>query len=361
MNTRMLSGAMGTFLILGALVLAGCNIFDWTHGDDDASDYIAEGREFMNDAKYEEAAEQFQKAVDANPTDAEARYLHAKAMVLGSGVSITQLAEQMTSSAGGDLPLFSPDPELSVQEDNAGKTKLYQASYYAALDLKEIYEGRAMGKYSPEDIDVDYAIATGVSGVLGLRDTNQDRVIDESDFVLDISRLSAGDVLEIKGIEDLVASFFEGGGTLPIGKLLAKAAEDTLVGADKINPLLSFVTGMILTSGDLLTEIVERIVSEAEEEGLETDKIEEYVADFLAVVDMYWYDDGRDNDGDGRIDEETIDGIDNDGDERIDEDTNYYDGTLINGTAYPPDVTPNVRQNVLDAAGNPLPDGPTAQ
>jgi hypothetical protein len=108
-------------------------------------------------------------------------------------------------------------------------------------------------------------------------------------------------------------------------------------------------------------EIVEGIVSSAGEEGLETDKIKEYVDDFLAVVDMYWYDDGRDNDGDGDIDEEIINGIDDDGDGRIDEDTNYYDGTPLNGTAYPPDATPNYRQNVLDEAGNPLPDEPTAQ
>ncbi|MCK5117983.1 MAG: hypothetical protein KAQ78_00270 [Candidatus Latescibacteria bacterium] len=359
MKTRMFHGAMGAFLILGAFVLAGCNIFGWTHGDDDSSDYLSEGREFMNEAKYEEAADQFQKAVDTNPTDAEARYLHAKAMVLGSGVSITQLADQMTSGDPGELPLFSPDPALSVQEDNAGKTKLYQASYYAALDLKEIHEGRAVGKYGPGDIDVDYAIATGVSGVLGLRDTNQDRVIDENDFVLDISRLTSGEDLKIEGIEDLVASFFEGG-TLPIGKT-AKTAQEELIGADKINPLLAFVTGLILTSGDLLTEIVDRIVPGEEGEGLDTEEIEAYVEDFLAVVGMYWYDDGRDNDGDGGIDEEIINGIDDDGDGRIDEDTNHYDGTPINGTAYPPDATPNVRQNVLDDEGNPLPDEPTAQ
>ncbi|MFH1006612.1 MAG: hypothetical protein V1800_03805 [Candidatus Latescibacterota bacterium] len=357
MKTRMSSGAMGVFLILGALILAGCNIFDWTHGDDDASDYISEGRAFMNDANYEDAADQFQMAIDANPTDAEARYLHSKAMVLGSGISITQLSAQMTSSNKGDLPLFSPDPTLSIQEDNAGKTRLYQANYHAALDLKEIYEGRAIGKYGPEDIDVAYAIASGVSGVLGLRDTNRDLVIDENDFVLDISRLAAGGDLSIEGFEDLVASFFEGG----TGKLLARTAQDTLVGADKINPLLSFVIRSILDSRDALEAIVERIVSGGEEEGLDTQSIKNYVDDFLKIVNMYWYDDGRDNDGDGEFDEETINGIDDDSDGRIDEDTNFYDGTPIKGTTHPADATPNYRQNVLDEVGNPLPDGPTAQ
>ena len=109
MRKRTLRGAMCPLLIVGALVSAGCNIFGWTHEADEPSDYIAEGREYMSDAKYEEAAEEFQKAIDADPTDAEARYLHAKARVLGSGVSIAQLADQMTGSDPGDLPLFSPE------------------------------------------------------------------------------------------------------------------------------------------------------------------------------------------------------------------------------------------------------------
>jgi hypothetical protein len=58
--------------------------------------------------------------------------------------------------------------------------------------------------------------------------------------------------------------------------------------------------------------------------------IKKFIPEIARIINFYWYDDGEDNDGDGRTDEEEINGIDDDGDGLIDEDSHYmkdYDPT----------------------------------
>jgi hypothetical protein len=52
--------------------------------------------------------------------------------------------------------------------------------------------------------------------------------------------------------------------------------------------------------------------------------MDEYLNQITSIINYYWYDDGEDTDGDGRVDEETINGLDDDHDGLIDEDTGYY-------------------------------------
>ena len=53
-------------------------------------------------------------------------------------------------------------------------------------------------------------------------------------------------------------------------------------------------------------------------------ELERYTVQLAGSLNNYWYDDGMDNDGDGRTDEETLNGIDDDGDGLVDEDTDFH-------------------------------------
>jgi hypothetical protein len=90
---------------------------------------------------------------------------------------------------------------------------------------------------------------------------------------------------------------------------------------DDINKLIVFVMYLLDNSTESLTLLLKNNIT-----SFDPQKIDEYIAKIASVINFYWYDDGIDTDGDGRVDEETINGLDDDGDGLIDEDTKYYPG-----------------------------------
>lgn len=293
--------------IVPLLLLCGCNIFGWMTEEDTGLGHLAKGQQLLRDGEYQEAEAELALAIEEDPHNSEARYYHSKALVLAADIDVTWLIDQLdqTEAERGNqpgLPIFSV-AGTDTAADIASKNTIYRANLGVREDLTWIIDGRATGKFKPDDIVVDLAVATTLCAILGLRDTDQDGEIDEEDIILEI--IPYGDIYEILRLyQFLTGGLYKPGGGPP--------------NPEQINVLIDFVLNLIEEARPLVHHIIDRI-----KPGLNFEEIENLIDDIERTVKMYYYDDGLDNDGDGQIDEETLDGIDNDGDGLTDEDTDH--------------------------------------
>ncbi|MFQ5870298.1 MAG: hypothetical protein ACE5JC_10390 [Candidatus Zixiibacteriota bacterium] len=295
-----------TLAIVPLLLLCGCNIFGWMTEEDTGLGHLAKGQQLLRDGEYQEAVAELGLAIEEDPYNSEARYYHSKALVLAAGIDVMWLADQVDQPESVrdtvPLPIFSVEG-TDTAADIAAKNTIYRANLGVREDLTWIIDGRATGKFKPDDIVVDLAVATTLCAILGLRDTDQDGDVDEEDIILEI--IPYEEIYEILRLyEFLTGGLYKPGDGPP--------------NPERINVLIDFVLNLIEEARPLVHHIIERIKPE-----LNFEEIENLIDDIEATVQMYYYDDGLDNDSDGQIDEETLDGIDNDGDGRTDEDTDH--------------------------------------
>lgn len=323
-------------LLLLAIGISGCNIFDFT-SDADKTD-IEKAEEAIRDGDYAKAKEELADTV-ADSTDAHALYLDAKATLHDSGVDIVRIVEliegQDDTQEGENLSILSLIDDLSNEE----QTKWYLANMMVSANLEKIFDEQTVGPFEPGDIALGYTVSTLMSGVLGLRDTNRDNVIDDNDFILNVEFIETvgasgygfdggtlKDGTEFNGLTVFLGDFAPKG--------VAKQAAAEGYEPDDINDLIAFVLSIIDDGTDALKLLLEKNLSSFEEED-----IDRLIEEIAGVINFYWYDDGIDNDEDGRVDEETINGIDDDGDGLVDEDSKYYPGadpTDVRNTQYKP-------------------------
>jgi tetratricopeptide (TPR) repeat protein len=286
-------------LFLSGMIISstGCNIFGWTSNDDNVGGHIAKGQRYMRDGKYADARNEFALAIQEDPASADARYYHAKATVLAAGVNVGTVIEELESADSEDqLPLYSRDPNLTVQEDIDLKNNLYQANMEAYNDLLEIYEGRATGNFNADDISVDLLVALSVTGLTGLRDTDRDGDIDDNDLYFSINSLANGQY-SFGGINQFF-NYNPGGAG-------AVANFDT-TGAHYFNVLLAWAQDILTNHRTELIDILLRINPE-----LDVDEINNLLDDIVDTIMKYYVNTGGtgnpgigDNDHDGVVDEE---------------------------------------------------------
>ncbi len=312
-------------LVIFALVIGmtGCNIFDFTSDADKTE--IEKAEEAIRDGDYAKAKEELADTV-ADSTDAHALYLDAKATLHEAGVDIVRIVELVegddNTREGDNLSILDLIDELSPEE----QTKWYLANMQVSANLEKIFDEQTVGPFKPGDIALGYTISTLMSGVLGLRDTNRDNVIDDKDFVLNVKFIESSntsgygfdggslkDGSEFDGLVVFLGDY--------ASKAIAKSAAASEYEPDDINDLIAFVLSIIDDGTDALKLLLEKNLSSFEEED-----IDQLIDEIAGVINFYWYDDGIDNDEDGRVDEETINGIDDDNDGLIDEDSKYYPG-----------------------------------
>ncbi|MFQ6093853.1 MAG: hypothetical protein ACE5OR_14465 [bacterium] len=294
------------FILVIAVVsaLAGCNILSWTHSKEES--HIDRGLELMRQGQYAEAEAEFAQAMEEDPYSADARYHHAKAALSGCSFGIVDLVREISQAEsdreqdGTELPLYSIR-EIAVADE------VYRVNVIIVDDLRPIHDGLTHGTITAADIDVDLAVACLVSAILGLRDTNRDGTIDDGDLLLDISYSAALEDYSILGLQQ-----FLGGGAMSCPLHIGGSA----VSPEDINLLIDYVLNLIEESADVLVAAVQELTT-----GLSIDNIRGLLDDVRTTITKYYYDDERDNDGDGSIDEERLDGLDDDGDGLIDEDT----------------------------------------
>jgi len=116
-------------LLMSMMLIASCNIFDWTSAPKDEAFY--EGMALFNDGKFTEAKAKFAEAMKSDPFRSDFRYYHAKAVVFEANLNYFGLAQDLvnidTSSVTNvKLPLYNKEPNMSLEEDAAYKNTFYQ-------------------------------------------------------------------------------------------------------------------------------------------------------------------------------------------------------------------------------------------
>jgi len=194
-----------TLAIVPLLLFCSCNIFGWTTEEYSGLGHLAKGQQLLRDGKYQEAEAELALAIEEDPYNSEARYYHSKALVLAAGIDVAWLVDQLDQTeaerANEGLPIFSV-AGTDTAADIANKNTIYQANLGVREDLTWIISGQATGKFKRDDIVVDLAVATAVSAILGLRDTDQDGDIDEDDIILEI--VPHDGFYEIRGLDQFL-------------------------------------------------------------------------------------------------------------------------------------------------------------
>ena len=322
--------------------IAGCNIFDFASDSEPSPTEKAE--EAIREGNYEKAKKLLADSVK-DSTDSYALYLDAKATLHGAGVDISEIVELIEGQSGGSLAILDMFDDYSDEK----LTDWYQANMKVSTNLSIIFdpEKETTGPFEPDDITLDYTVSNLISGVLGIRDTNQDGEIDYNDFQLNLNFLNP-DITEGYNFEGEGFNF-EGGtfedefgneqnftglevflGEYPSElEVPAQKISATLKGKKgytpkDINKILKFVLQHLEHGSQSLISLLNK-----GDTTFDTEEIEEYLNQIALIINFYWHNDGEDNDDDGNIDEEWIDGIDNDGDGLIDEDSDYTDPAIV--------------------------------
>ncbi|MHB9028127.1 MAG: hypothetical protein ACYC9O_05120 [Candidatus Latescibacterota bacterium] len=334
-----------------AAVMAGCNIFGFT--SDKEQTPLEKAEDAIRSGDYAPAKKELTDENGAlkDSTDSMALYTYSKAVLLESGLNVMELVDLVqekdgTNPSSNNLALL----DKIDGKDYVTQTKWYRANTEIALKLARIWNSRTTGDLTKDDIALDYTVSNVMSGVLSLRDTNRDTMIDGKDFqinISDVGKLLGGGV-EGYGFTGITARDekgntvqFEGltaflGGSAPSLKTAKAAAGVAGYTPDMINPFIATFFQFLAGGEESIGYLIENL---AESTSYDPQEIREYIDKAAKIINFYWYDDGVDNDGDGRTDEEVIDGKDNDSDGLTDEDSKYmaaYDTSNTRNTQYIP-------------------------
>ncbi|HEX9973490.1 MAG TPA: hypothetical protein VGD14_15570 [bacterium] len=285
-------------LILIASLISGCNIFDWTSNNKDEAFY--DGLELFNDGKFSEAKQKFADAIKSDPQRSDFRYYHAKAVVFEANLNYFAMAQNLVkidtaTVMNVKLPLYTKEPDLSLAQDAEFKNHIYQASFVCHADLTPIYQEKTHGDIQAQDIYFDYAILALALALLRLRDTNGDGTITTDDFYFSIYKSSEGNyTFDLLGVKNYLST--------PENR---QAFNRTLVKS------VDYLADGIFS----LLKIFRNDTKYFDQQDLQS-----LLNNIKNAADRYQMDDDKDNDGDGRVDEEILNGIDDDGDGLIDED-----------------------------------------
>lgn len=286
----------GGFLAVLLLVplATGCNIFEWTVDDSSFDALMADGREAIQAADYARAEEKFAAAMELRPQSAEARYHLAKAAVLNADVDVFSLVQTLTDDASG-----APGAESGASGifgfDIPVANSIYRVNALVVDALEPIRVGETEGPFSDANVDLDLALAYTLRGILRLRDTNGDGVIDASDVSLEDFGLDDEGDFSLDGLDN--------------------------VPPEDLNDMIDDLNGLLDEGGDLLVDALG-------DSGVDVEELDDLIDSLGGDLSSYYVNTGLpgnpgigDNDGDGVADEECLNQIDDDGDGFVDEDS----------------------------------------
>jgi hypothetical protein len=284
-------------LLMIALV-SNCNIFDWTSGTNDEAFY--EGLELFNDGQFAEARVKFAEAMKSDPLRSDFRYYHAKSVVFEANLNYFALAQDLikidtATVMNLKLPLYNQEPNMSLEQDAAYKNRIYQASLVCHADITPIYQEQTHGDIKAQDIYFDYSILSLALALLRLRDTNGDGNITVDDFYFSIYKSGDGKyTFDLMGVRDYLST--------PENR---QAFNRTLL--KSVDYLADGLFSLLKIFND-------------ESKFFDPNELQTLFKNIKTAAEHYQMDDNRDNDGDGRVDEEILNGLDDDGDGLVDED-----------------------------------------
>jgi len=169
----------GGILLLLTMTMVGCNIFNFS-APDDADTYNSDGLEALQDGDYEKAIEEYLKAIEEDPNNADAHWGLAKAYIRQTGyTSISIMTELSTFQTSGSFLPFMDEP---IEQING----LYEGVISANEHMGKIFSGQAVNEELYDmSIALDYTGTLALQGILLLRDTNVSGHIGDGDLVLD--------------------------------------------------------------------------------------------------------------------------------------------------------------------------------
>lgn len=283
--------------------IANCNIFDWTIKGEEELFY--DGLKLFNQKKFEEAEEKFAKALALDSLRSDYRYYHAKATVFKSDINFFAIGRQIIDadkSGEYSLPLYSRITGKEPEEDDRDKNAIYNITIVSHDDLNPIFQEKTHGEIKPEDIYFEYCLISYARALLQLRDTNNDGQINEEDFYFSIVKKTIGDstIYEIRGLDNPDFKYYLIANYETFNNVLTTSLLNVVEGSISLYKATGDTT---LFDNEELNEIMDRVES---------------------TGSYYLVNDGEDNDGDGRIDEELLNGNDDDLDGIVDEDTRLF-------------------------------------
>jgi len=169
---------LSALLILSTLII-GCNLFSITNPSNSATDYIADGQKKYWDGDYIGATHDFASAIEENPNSGDAYWWHAKALIRTTGYTPIILVDLMIEID----TMSSILPFMDWPADSANN--IYQVIFDVNNDMHLVfYDSVQSDELDYADIALDYALGLIIQGVLMIRDTNADSVINENDINL---------------------------------------------------------------------------------------------------------------------------------------------------------------------------------
>jgi hypothetical protein len=179
-------------VIIIAGMLAGCNIFSWSTSDEE--DMYYEGIKLFNEKKFAAAKSKFAEAIKQDPNRSEFRYYHAKSVVMETEINLLSVSRRIINPAQNTtvpsdtfyLPLYSKEPDMTLAQDRAYKSALYQVISECQADIDPIFKGLTYGEITRKDILFEYSLFSLARSLLQFRDTNNDGVINSNDLYFEV-------------------------------------------------------------------------------------------------------------------------------------------------------------------------------
>ena len=319
-------------LLLIILLSTACNIFDFS-GNKKKDNPAEKAEEYIRNGNYTKAKQVLSVAVK-DSVNSEMLYLAAKATLLDGGFDIAQIVSRIRI----EDPL--PGLKLAILEfidqfRDTKKTSWFASNIEVVVLLSWIWKEKATGMFFKDDIAIDYTIANMMTGILKIRDPNNDFKIDYRDFQPDLNffqktsgYLRSGFQISGSKIKDMSGDIVVNEQGLPEilkGLTAFLGGWDNLASGvkvdykpDDINEWINSILVSLDNTNSCFNELKKNNLS------FDIKEMKEYNNQIATSLNNFWYDDGIDNDGDGVIDEETINGIDDDNDGIIDEDSHYH-------------------------------------
>ena len=293
--------------LLASCSFVACNLFNPTSSGDVPNNkeaLVSEAFSAYRDAKYEDALENFDKALKKDSTLSEA-YLGAVKAIMGKhNINVFTMIGEVRLAQKDQIPFMN----LSGQELENYQTMIAQSlPYIRELIKRDTLTPPKNNKYLYSDKKITFSqIAAGYSifemaeSLLKFRKT-------AVQFNLNISKNSETGKLSID-LEELYNSSLENPENLDlVNTSIAELQNDIQNFTQNILPSIEEFTDLSIFTGESSSESV-------------TKEIEATTSEIQAQISFFLINDNMDNDGDGCIDEEIFDTKDNDGDGLVDED-----------------------------------------
>jgi hypothetical protein len=346
-----------------SLTLAACNVFN-PSGEGDAGPgkdaQLTEGENQFRQQDYKASSETFQAAIDADSGNSMAYYGYAKAVMRYWQVNASTLLEEVSKAqdksgipfigasdwdvtrylqatsrvrlALGAMTLRDsltrwwrysqePDGKEAKADPLAAKRIAFMQGYWVKAD------GGARGFYKKSEFPLsdlvmpykkviaDFGFVEMIYAVTHLRDLNGDNVIDAHDNVMKLLTFNSADGFKVENLDAIVDSLDTPEKKEQFNNLIQNVASGLSSASTVLGLLSPSLTGQ-LGGGDTAAG-GEKLSGDV------TQKADSVISSLGDAVTFYQFGDGKDNDGDGCVDEEIPDGKDNDGDGLTDEDARW--------------------------------------